>query len=67
MTYAQFGDLAGRAGDGILVAFPAGLRVVDRAQAIVDILHFVKSGLIRLMGGIFDQAVGLVIETGGRF
>src|SRR5437879_3433776 len=64
MAHAQFGHLTGGAGGGILVALPARLSVVDRSQPVVHIFHFIKFGLIRLVGFIFDQAVGLVVKAG---
>ena len=67
MTYAQFGHLAGAAGDGALVALPAGLRVVEGAEAVGGSFCFVELGLIGDVSGGVDKAIALVIEAGGSF
>src|SRR6266852_175590 len=67
VTHAQFADLAGAAGSGILVALAAGLRVVKRAEAVGDLLDFIELDLIGGMGGVVHETVGLIVETGGRF
>src|SRR5260370_14350213 len=66
MGDAKFRDLAGAAGRGILMALAAGLRVVERAEAVGDLFDFIKLRLIRGMRGVVHQAVGLVVEAGGR-
>src|SRR5262249_8989726 len=63
---AQFANLRGAAGDGILMAFAAGLRVVERAKALADLLKFIKLGQVGLMGGFVHHAVGFVVESGWR-
>jgi hypothetical protein len=57
--------LGGGAGDRALVAFAAGLGVVERPDAIGEFLDFVKFRLVGLMGGIVHYAVGLVVKARG--
>src|SRR5258708_5241087 len=64
---AQFRNLGGAAGGGILMALAAGLRVVERAQAVGDLLDFIELDLIRRVRGVVHQAVALVVKAGGRF
>jgi hypothetical protein len=64
---AHFGNLAGGAGDRILVAFAAGLRVIERTEAIGNVLDFFELRLIGLVSGIVDHAVGFVVKTCGGF
>ncbi len=67
MANTQFGYLAGAAGSGILMTFTAGLRVIERAEAVGDGFGFLKLHLVRLVSGVVHQPVGLVVEAGGRF
>ncbi len=67
MADAQFRNLAGATGCGILVALAAGLRVIERAEAVGDLLDFIKLHLIRRVRGVVHQPVALVVEAGGRF
>ncbi len=67
MADAQFGYLAGAAGSGILVTFAAGLRVVQGAEAVGDLLDFIELGLVGGMRGVVGQAIGFVVKTGGSF
>src|SRR5690242_9651934 len=64
---AQFGDLTGATGDGILVALAAGLRVIERAEAIGNGFNFIELGQVGGMGGVVDEAVALAVETSGSF
>jgi len=43
------------------------LRVVERAQAVGDLLDFIELDLIRRVRGVVHQAVALVVKAGGRF
>src|SRR5437867_687006 len=63
MPDAQLGDLAGPARRGVLVTFAARLRVVQRAEALVDGLDFVEGLLVGRAGGVVDEAVTVVVET----
>src|SRR4029077_13242849 len=63
VTDAQFGNLAGAAGRGILVALATGLRVVKRAETVGDSLDLIEFGLIGRVGGVVDQTIALVVET----
>jgi hypothetical protein len=45
----------------------AGLRVIERAEAVGDGFGFIKLDLIRGMRGVVDEAVGLIIKARGRF
>src|SRR5207245_2523278 len=65
MADAQFGDLAGAAGRGILVAFAARLRVVEWAEAVGDGFAFLKLGLIGGVRGVVGHSVGFIGKTGG--
>ena len=65
MADAQFGDLAGAAGNGILMALAAGLRVVERAEAVGDGFGFLKLGLIGGVRGVVGHSVGFIGKTGG--
>src|SRR5438477_8992717 len=67
MADAQFGDLAGAAGSGILMAFAARLRVVEWAEAVGDGFGFLKLGLIGGVRGVVDHAIGFIGKTGGSF
>src|SRR5260370_4948746 len=67
MADAQFRHLAGAAGSGILVALAAGLRVIERTEAVGNGFGFLKLGLIRRVRRVIHQTVGLVVEAGGRF
>src|SRR6476646_1127585 len=62
----QFGNLAGAASGGILVALAAGLRVVKRAKAVRDCFYFFELGLIGGVGRVVDQTVASVVKTSGR-
>src|SRR5262249_22617133 len=64
---SELSDLAGGAADGVLVAFPAGLGVVDRPQTVGDLLDAVEFpfGVIEI--GLRSESVGQVVESGGRF
>ncbi len=64
---AQFGNLGGAAGGGILMALAAGLRVVKRAEALGDVQDRLKVVLIDRVGGGVDHTIALVVESGGGF
>src|ERR1700719_842564 len=61
---AQFRYLRRSAGHGILVAFGAGLRIVQRSKTITRLLDSFKLHLVSLVGYIIDCAVGFVVKTG---
>src|SRR5216684_3968214 len=67
VAHAKFADLAGAARGGILVTLAAGLRVVERAQAVGDGFRFLELGLIGGVGGVVRETVGLIVEAGGSF
>src|SRR4029077_5690510 len=45
----------------------AGLRVIERSQAIAQLLDLLKFGLIGLVSRIVGDAVAFVVKTGRRF
>jgi hypothetical protein len=49
------------------VALAAGLRVIERAQAVADAFHFIKLCLVSLVRGLVHHPVALAVESGGRF
>ena len=63
----QLADLARPAGDGVLVALAAGLRVVQRSQAVSDLFDLVEAGPISVVGRVTDHPIALVVEPRGRF
>ena len=63
MSGAEFLDLAGGAGDRVLMAFAAGLRIEDRAKSIADGFGFFKFAAIHCESGRVRQAVGLIVVT----
>jgi hypothetical protein len=46
------------------VAFAAGLRVIERSEAIAQLLDFLEFRLIGLMSRIVGDAVAFVVKTG---
>src|SRR5260370_3132405 len=66
MADAQFRHLAGAAGSGILVALAAGLRVIERTEAVGDGFGLLKLGLIRRVRGVIHQPIRLVVEASRR-
>ena len=44
------------------MAFAAGLRVVERSEAVTELLNFVEFCLVGLMRRIVDHAVGFVVK-----
>src|SRR5262249_44618263 len=67
---AQLGNLAGPAHVRLSVAIHAAARVVDRAQAIGDVLFFHKdafvSGKGRVIGKTVTDRTGLIVVKGSR-
>ena len=63
MTDAQFIDLARASRCRILVALPARLCVIERAQALGDGFGFLKLGLIGRVGSVVHQTVAFVVEA----
>src|SRR6202008_2752950 len=57
VAHTKLGYLARATGNGILMAFAAGLRVVERPEAVRDLLYLVELRQIRLMRGIVDDAI----------
>jgi hypothetical protein len=49
------------------VAFAAGLRVIERPEAIAQLLDFLEFRLIGLMSGIVGDTVAFVVKTGRGF
>src|SRR6266436_4103492 len=62
---AQLRNLGGGAGDRALVAFTARLGIVERAEAVGELLDLVELGLVGLMCGIVDDAVSFVVKARG--
>src|SRR5580698_6365153 len=67
MTDAQFCNLGGGAGNRILMALAAGLGVVERSEAVADLLDFLEYFLIGLMSRIVGDAVTFVVKADRRF
>src|SRR5258708_28449594 len=67
VSHAQFGDLARAPGSRILVALAAGLRVIERAEAVGDLFDFIELDLVGGVGGVVDQPIGLVVVAGRGF
>jgi len=63
MAYAQLRHLARSTRSRVLVAFPAGLGVVEGPKAIAYTLSCIEFVLIGLMGRVIYQAVAFVIES----
>src|ERR1700730_10432052 len=63
MTDSQFRHLRRCAGHGTLVAFGAGLRIVQRSKSITQLLDSLELHLISLVRYIIDDAVGLVVKA----
>src|SRR5215470_77525 len=49
------------------MTFAAGLRVVERAQSVGNLFNLIELRLIHCVGGVVHDAIGLVVEAGGRF
>ena len=62
---AMFRDLAGAAGDDVLVAFAAALGVVGRAEAIGDGLDFFENEPIVVERAERDDVVFVDVSNGG--
>src|SRR5262249_6761450 len=67
VAYAKLGYLAPATGNRILMAFTAGLRVVERPEAVGDLLYLFELRQIRLMRCIVDDAIAPIVEARGRF
>ena len=65
MAHTQFSDLTQTTGGGILVALPARLGVIERPQSFGDLQNCLKSDLVRSMGGLIHNSVGLAIKSSG--
>ena len=70
----RFEDLTDAAGDAVLVALGAGLRVVDRAEPCGYCVALLEDGLVAdecagdgRVCALRLEAVGLVVEGGRRF
>jgi hypothetical protein len=64
---AELGHLAAAAGEGVLVAFAARLRVVQGPKSIGNVLDVVEHGLIVDECRLIDRTVRLAVEARGRF
>src|SRR6476646_2484442 len=60
---AQLRDLAGCAGDGILLTLGTGLGVVHRAQPFGNALAFFESCSRNVELGLSHESVGQVVES----
>jgi hypothetical protein len=67
MADAKLGHLAGATGNRILVALAAGLRVVQRSEAVSDLLYFIEHSQIRLMRRGIRDPITAVVKSGRRF
>src|ERR1700736_1291945 len=63
MTDPQFRHLRRSAGHGTLVAFGAGLRIVQRSKSITQLLDSLELHLVSLVRYIIDDAVGFVVKA----
>jgi hypothetical protein len=57
MTGSKFRDLADAAADRVLVAFGAGLRIVERAETLYYIIALLERCSISVMHGLGDHAI----------
>src|SRR5262249_17925898 len=67
MADSQFRNLARSAGSGVLMTLAAGLRIVKRAEAFINLLDLVELGLIHSVRGVVHHPVSLVVKAGGCF
>ena len=67
MPGAQLADLTARAGDRILVALGAALRVVDRPEPFRDLVAFLEDLAVGVKLRLRLETVGPVVEPGRRF
>ncbi len=58
MTGSKFRDLADAPADRVLVAFSAGLRIVERPEALYYIIALLERGSISIMHGLGDHTIG---------
>src|SRR5262249_5994770 len=63
VTGPQLGDLADSAGDRVLVALGAGLRVVDRPKSLGDVVALLEDTAVSVECGLSGEPVGQVVET----
>src|SRR5262249_41714736 len=63
----QLSDLADRAGDRVLMALGAGLRVVYRPKPLGDIITLLKNSFVSVELGLRGETVGQIVETGRGF
>src|SRR5262249_36597620 len=66
VTRANLGDLARSAGNGILVALAAGLRVVEWSEAVRDLFYGIEFREVRLMRCLVGDAIAAVVESRWR-
>ena len=64
---AQFGNLAGAARGGVLVALAAGLRVIQRSETVGEMLDLLERVLVRGVGRVVNEAITFVIEPRRSF
>jgi hypothetical protein len=60
---SQLGDLADAAGHRVLMAFGAGLRVVDGTESIVDGLTLLEGLSVQVELRLAHQAIGQIVES----
>jgi hypothetical protein len=63
VTGSQLGDLADAAGHGVLVAFSAGLRVVDGTESVVEGLALLEGLSVQVELRLAHQAIGQIVES----
>src|SRR5450755_2587753 len=67
MADAQFRDLRGRARNRTLMAFAAGLRVIERSETVAELLDFLEFRSIGLMSRIVSNTITFVVKAGRCF
>jgi len=58
VTGAEFGNLTDSTGYRVLVTLGTGLGVVNRTQALLDLVSFFERYSVTIVHGLSDQAVG---------
>ena len=67
MSGSEFSHLANRTRHGVLVTLSAGLRIVNRAETLGDIVTLLESRPVSVHRGLRNERVGLIIEARGGF
>jgi hypothetical protein len=67
VAHAQLRYLTGAAGNGILMALAAGLRVIKWSETVCDLLYGIEFRPVRLVRSLVHEAIAAVVESGRRF